>query len=359
MKVFISAGEPSGDMHAALLVKEFKKLNKNMEFIGLGGKKMEEEGVQIIHTFEDISVVGFQEVLGRIKKIRNVMKNLVRASKDVDFAVFVDFPGFNLKLAKYFKINGKKTFYYIIPQVWAWGGFRIKFLKRYIDRALVIFPFEETILKRYGVEVNYVGHPVVDFVLNEREKIERPDSKYVIGLLPGSREDEIRRLLPRMLKIKREIEGRLGGVHFLLSLLQEMEVHEKNLTVYEGKARPIAAASDLVIAASGTAALEVGLMGKPLIVLYALSELSWHLAHRLAKTEYISLINILLGEKVHPEFVQHIHPDEIAELAITMLKDVEVKEKMEKVKKKLFELLGPGGAPRRAASIILDEARKA
>jgi lipid-A-disaccharide synthase len=357
VRIFVSAGEPSGDMHAARLVRELKNLRSDLEFTGLGGRKLMEEGVNLTHTFEDFSIVGFQEAFTKLPIIKRVLRDLVKEARDTKLAILVDYPGFNLKLARHLKNAGIKTVYYIVPQVWAWGKWRVRILKKYIDLALVIFPFEEPFFKEWGINAVYVGHPILDLINEEDSTIERPNSKYVVGLLPGSRRDEIRRLLPKMLQIKRELEKKAKDITFILSLLSDIpdEVEGENLIVHRGEARSIMRVSDLLIAASGTVSLEAGLLGKPIIILYMLSELSWIIAKRLAKVPYISLVNILLNERVIPEFLQHIHPEEISETALKYLEDPETPVKMEKIKRKLENVLGKPGAVRRAAERIINE----
>lgn len=357
LKIFISAGEPSGDMHAARLVRELKKLRNGLGFIGLGGKDLRKEGVHLIHTFEDLSIVGFQEAFTRFPIIKRVLKDLVRGARNTNLAILVDFPGFNLKLAKYLKNAGIKTIYYIVPQVWAWGKWRVKLLKKYTNLTLVIFPFEEPLLKQWGVRALYVGHPILDLLNEENKSIERPPSRYVVGLLPGSRDDEIRRLLPKMLAIKRELEKKLEDVSFILSLVSDTpeRIEEKNLKIIKGEARSIMKVSDLLIAASGTVSLEAGLLGKPIIILYMLSEISWIIAKRVARVPYISLVNILLNERIIPEYLQHIHPEEIGKTALRYLKDPETPSKMNDIKRKLKKVLGEPGAVRRAAEKIIEE----
>ncbi len=359
-KILISAGEPSGDLHASRLVEEIKKILPDTEFTGLGGHRMEKSGVKLLYSIEDLDIVGFQEAILKYRKINEILKNLVRASRDgITHAIFVDYPGFNLKLASKLKPAGIKTFYYIVPQVWAWGRWRVGLLKKYIDKAIVILPFEESFLKNYGIDATYVGHPIVDIVNEDRDEIERENGKVHIALLPGSRKDEIRRLLSRMIEIKRHIEKRIPDSVFLLSLLLD-EVpddlkRESNLKIYHGRARAVIKASDFVIVASGTASLEAGLLGKPMVVLYMLGEISWILANLIARVPYASLVNLLLGKEVVPEVLQHIDPERVANEVVETLKNREKYNKIKRELQKLPGILKGGGAARRAAEIIAKE----
>ena len=359
-KILISAGEPSGDLHAARLVREIKKILPGAEFVGLGGKLMRAEGVRLLYSIEDLDIVGFQEAILKYKRINEILKSMVRTSNDgVTHAIMVDYPGFNLKLAGKIHRLGIKTFYYIVPQVWAWGRWRVGLLKKYIDKAIVILPFEEPFLKMYGINANYVGHPIIDIINEDKDEIERENGKIHIALLPGSRKDEIRRLLPKMLQIKHYIEKKLPETVFLLSYMldeiPEFLKREQNLKIFKGRARGIIRASDFVIVASGTASLEAGLLGKPMVVLYMLSELSWWLANIIARVPYASLVNLLLGREVVPEILQHIDPVRVANWVVETLKDQERYNKIKNELSKLPVILKGGGAARRAAQIISQE----
>ncbi len=361
MRFFISAGEPSGDLHASLLVKALREHLPDARFVGMGGSLMRAEGVQLIHSFEEDAVIGFLEAAFKFRRLKKTMAELVRAAREADVAIMVDYPGFNLKMASYIKSIGIKTVYYIVPQVWAWGGWRVRSLKRFIDLALVILPFEEPFLRRYGIDARFVGHPIVDIVDGDREKVEVEHGKrWTVGLLPGSRPDEIRRLLPKMIRIKEALSRKLDGdVHYLISIMDERfcpnGLAEDDITLLKGMARPIMRSSDLVLLASGTASLEAGLIGVPMIVLYMLSDVSWLLAKLMARVKYASLVNILLNKEAVPEFVQHIHPDEIAELAVTLLKDEDRRNSMLADLQRLRKMLARKDAVRRAAGYIIEK----
>lgn len=362
MRIFISAGEPSGDLHASALVRSLKRLLPDAYFFGMGGSLMRREGVELIHSFEEKSVIGFLEAIFEFKHLHRVMADLVRAARTADIAIMVDYPGFNLKLASHIKRYGVNTVYYIVPQVWAWGGWRIRSLKRYIDLALVILPFEEPLLRRYGIDARFVGHPIVDMVESDNDIVELNHGKrWTVGLLPGSRPDEIRRLLPRMMEIKRQLAEKLNqDVFFLLSLvdnrfLNDELLHEPDIMVLQGRARGIMRASDIVLLASGTASLEAGLIGVPMVVLYMLSDVSWLLAKLMARVEYTSLVNILLNEEVVPEFIQHVHADEIAGLMYDLITNDELRQRMVNRLTELHALLSRRGAAERAAGYIVEK----
>ncbi len=356
--IFLSAGEPSGDLHGARLVRELKVLLPNARFIGLGGPKMASQGVEILIPPGELAIVGFQEVILRLRKIHDMLKLLVRkAASKADLAIFIDYPGFNLQLARYFHRAGKKTVYYIVPQVWAWGTWRAVLLRKYIDKALVILPFEEPFLRNKGVDAEYIGHPLLDIIDEDTDRLEIEKSGPVIAFLPGSRPDEIRRLLPKFLAIRDSLRKKLPGCLFLVSLLHSNGAAEKieapDTLIYKGRARAILRACDYAIVASGTVSLEAGLLEKPMTVLYMLSELSWLLARKLAKVKYASLVNILLGRKVVNEYIQHIDPEKIASEVFNVLNSPEQYNSLQRELSKLRQILGEKGATRKAAERIV------
>jgi len=320
---------------------------------------MQKEGVELIYHINELGIIGFQEALKGIFKLRNLLKKSVDVAKSVDVCIFVDYPGFNLKLSSYTRKAGKINYYYIAPQIWAWWNFRVKFIKKNFDYVFVILPFEQNFYRKYGIRVEYVGSPVLDSVLNANvEKIEVPSGKKVIGLLPGSRYDEVRRLVPRLLQIKKILEENRKDLHFLMSLVPDYKVEEEeNLTILKGAAYEIMNASDFLIVASGTASLEAALFGKPMVVLYALSEFSWIIAKLLARVKYASLVNILAGEEVVPEFIQHIPEREIANLIMKYLDDTELYNKTVSKLIRIKDSL-KSGAARRAALLIKKEVEK-
>ena len=357
--IFLSSGEPSGDIHGARLVRELRKLLPGARFLGLGGPEMANEGVEILIPPEKLAIVGFQEALLHIKQVLDIMKTLVRkAVREADLAVFIDYPGFNLRLARYLHNAGIKTVYYIVPQVWAWGTWRTHLLRKYIDRALVILPFEEDFLRKRGVRAEYVGHPLIDMLSEDSDEVERDGDVPHIAMLPGSRVDEIRRLLPRLINIREEIRRELPGCRFLFSLLHDedlgsqLEAHDTR--IFRGRARGILRASDYAIVASGTVSLEAGLLEKPMSVLYMLSDLSWFLGKRLAKVPYVSLVNILLGREVVREYIQHIDEKKIAREAASLLLDPDLYRKKKEELRQLRQILGAGGATKKAAMRIAE-----
>lgn len=312
MRVFISTGEVSGDKNAAYLVRKLKVFG--WHFYALGGENLRNEGVEIVENPENISVVGFQEAITRLSEINKVKRKVLEYALSSDLIIGVDFPGFNLPLLKYLKRKGKNVVYYISPQVWAWGKWRVRDL-RLFDAVLCILPFEEDFLRSYGVNAFFVGHPAVKENKGGKEiRINPP----VIGFLPGSRKDEVRRLLPRMIKIASFIKKLLPEANFLFSIPFDYAFDLPDTHYVIGRGRDVIRVSDVVVSSSGTATLEAAIEGKPAVVLYMVSELTYWIGRIVLKIPYISLPNIVLKRKVYPEFVQHIKPERVAEKVLEM-----------------------------------------
>lgn len=313
MRVFISTGELSGDKNASYLVRKLKVFG--WEFYALGGENLKKEGVKVVEDPERISVVGLQEALLKLKEINRIKRRVISEAIEADLIVGVDFPGFNLPLLKILKSLGKKVIYYISPQVWAWGKWRVRDLA-IMDGVLCVLPFEEEFLRSYGVRAYFVGHPMAnEGFVSEVIEIDGP----VFGFLPGSRKDEVRRLLPRMIRISQEIKKILPSSKFLFSLPKGYSLNLPNAFFVHGRGRDVIRSSDVVISSSGTATLESALEGKPTIVLYMVSEITYWVGRLILKVPYISLPNIILRRKIFPEFVQHIDPKEVSRLAVEML----------------------------------------
>ncbi len=307
MRVFVSTGERSGDQNAAYVVRRIRERFPDITFVGMGGEGLRSAGVEVIADPSDVAVVGFQEALRKIGKINRLRSLVLREALKSDIFLAVDFPGFNLPVALKLKEYGRRVIYYIAPQVWAWGKWRVRHLAR-LDGVMVVLPFEEPFLRSYGVKAYFVGHPVASV----RGRGAFRGDRFTVGFLPGSREDEVRRLLPRMVRIARQIRAERKDVRFLFSLPDGRDLPLEGAEGVVGMGREVIASSDVLVMASGTATLEAAVEGKPAVVLYALSEVSWWLGRFLVKTRCISLPNIILGERVYPEYVQHIDPRKVA-----------------------------------------------
>ena len=369
-KILIVAGEASGDLHASNLIKELKKINPNPEIFGIGGDRMRQAGVELIFHIDRLSFMGFAEVIKNLKLVRKVFKTMkdVLDNRRPDLVILVDYPGFNLKFAQRVKEKGIRVAYYISPQIWAWGGKRLDKIKKLVDKMIVIFPFEKDIYKNAGVDVEFVGHPLLEVVrphLTEEEFKRRFDIKekeILIGLLPGSRWQEVSKILPIMLDSVLILKSSIRNLKVALGLAPTIEKEKiqallnqtkVEVTIIEGLTYDLMKYSHLLLVTSGTATLESAILGTPLIVLYKTSFLTYSLARSLVKIPHIALVNVVAGKKIVPEFVQyHAKPQLIALEANEILENREryeiVKEELNKVKEKL----GEPQASKKAAEII-------
>lgn len=369
-KILIIAGEASGDLQAAHLVKALKSIDPHIEIFGVGGKKMKDSGVEIVYDIMELAVVGFIEVLKHLGTFKKILVKLLvlLETKRPDAVILVDYPGFNLRFAKYVKEKNIPVIYYISPQIWAWGKERIAEIKKYVDKMIVIFGFEERLYKEVGMKVSFVGHPFLDIVRPEWKKEETIKHLHLrhnstkVALLPGSRAKEVERHLPVMLKACELIRKELPDVEFILSRRKELNKSIYNEIISKARIRPhslenrpyeIMEASDLVILSSGSATLETAIMKRPMVVIYKTSFFTWFLARNMIKVPDIGLVNVVAGKRIVPELVQFkVNGPNIAREALEILKN---KKRQEEIKEDLTtvkEKLGEKGAAERAAHLI-------
>lgn len=319
--VMIIAGEASGDLYGSQLAYELRRKNSQLKLIGMGGKFMEEANVELLVKSQELAIFGFSDVFKNIPKIYRAFKKIKNAilQKRPDAIVLIDYPGFNLRLAKVAKKAMVRVVYYVSPQIWAWHASRIKIIKRYVDHMAVILPFEEKIYQEAKVPVTFVGHPLLDIVktsmsyYDARKKFGLVDAKKIVGLMPGSRISEVEHLLPTMLQAASLIKEGGNDVEFILPLAPSLK--ESDLTQYiESTALRIHIVKDCnydaihicdaVIVASGTATLEIALLGVPMVIIYKVSKLNAFLAKKLVKIPYVGLCNIVLGKMIVKELLQ-------------------------------------------------------
>ena len=370
--VLIVAAEASADQHAAHLVKEIKRLDVAVSFWGLGGDQLAGAGVIISANLVSLAVIGFFEVLKHFWTIRAVYKQLLADidKKKPDIAILVDYPGFNLRLAKELKKRAIPVIYYISPQVWAWGKGRIKTIRNTVSQMIVFFPFEETLYRQHGVPVSFVGHPSLEHAhpvktINEFRSIFSLDSsKRTVGILPGSRQKEVKTLLPIMLKTARLIEQNcFSPVQFLvlaaptistdlitsIANQQNVAVTIVNNMTYDG-----IAASDFCLVCSGTATLETGIIGTPMAILYKVNFLTWLYMRLLIKIPYIGLVNVVAGKKIAEEFIQFdARPSAIASYCTAVLSDTQKLSSLRTDLETMKNALGAKGASHRAAEAVM------
>jgi lipid-A-disaccharide synthase len=376
-KVLIVAGEASGDLHGSNLVREMLRIDPGLSFKGIGGRRMADAGVRILANTSDMAVVGLTEVASRLKLIAANffrLKRMLREEKP-DLVILIDYPDFNLPLAKAARREGLRVFYYISPQVWAWRRGRIDRLKRDVDRMAVILPFEESFYRQAGMEVNFVGHPLLDAVKRKyprKEALTRiglDAGRPVIAILPGSREGEVRRILPAMLSAGKLLRERIPDAQFVLTLADTLDaglIEEYTrassvpVRIVADDAYDAVGASDAAMVASGTATVETALLEVPMIVVYRVSLPTYWVGRMVVRVENIGMVNIIAGKTIAPEFIQDgADPERMADAIYDLLhnrsKHEAVKEELRKIRKKL----GEPGAAGRAAGLAIELLRKA
>jgi lipid-A-disaccharide synthase len=370
-ELLVVAGEASGDLHGARLITELRRRVPDLAAFGLGGDEMRAAGLEAVAHSSEISVVGITEVLKILPRAREVFADLLR---EVDrrrpaLAVLIDFPDFNLRLARELKGRGLEVLYYISPQVWAWRRGRVKTIARLVDRMLVLFPFEVDFYREHGVDVVHVGHPLVDEVPVLPQAWDRDEpaggpsfgGPYRIALLPGSRRSEVESLLPTLLEAVRRlaaelpVEVRIIRAPTIPPELVDEAVELAGLQVEIVAEDRFAAVADshLALCASGTATLEVGLLGTPMIMVYRLASWTYLLAKLMVHLPNVSLVNLVLGRRVVPELIQgEANPRRIAAEAARLLTGAGECGRMREALAEVRGRLGEGGASRRAAAEV-------
>lgn len=363
--VLMVAGEASGDLAGARLLSELTRLAPEVSAFGLGGDEMAGAGLERLAHSSEVAVVGITEVLQVLPRVRQVFRQILREAelRAPAAAILIDFPEFNLRLARKLKARGIPVVYYISPQIWAWRRGRVRTVARYVDRMLVLFPFEAEFYRRHGVEVVHVGHPLVDEVpISLGQAWDRgvpgEGEPYRLVLLPGSRTSEVEALLPAMLGAVRKLAGELP---VFAQVVRAPTVAEGLLRgIVGGSGLPVEvvagnrferiAGAHLALCASGTATLEVGLLGTPMLVAYRLTFLTHLLGRLLVRLPHFSLVNLVLEDGVVPELIQkQTQPGPMAAAAAALLRNPERIAGMRAGLSRLRERLGEGGASLRAA----------
>lgn len=317
-KILIIAGEHSGDRLGADLINACKPQHPNWQFVAMGGQPIKDAGADILVPNDDLAIVGFVEVIKHLKKLRAIFKQIKQFIKDEkpDLVILIDYPGFNLKVAKYAHQMGCKVLYYTSPQIWAWKAGRIKRIKRDVDHMVVLFPFEEAIYQQAGVPVTVVGHPMLKRFekpidqAEARQQLGINKKESVLAILPGSRHSEINRLMPVIIQSCNQLVAAIPELNILIALADTVSQPaiptnlKANITLITKQTDQVVAASDIVICASGTATLEVALAKKPLIIIYKTSLITFALAKCFVKIPYIGLCNIIAKKFVAKELIQ-------------------------------------------------------
>ena len=373
LRLLIVAGEVSGDLQAARLLRALKQRHPAVECFGIGGDALRAEGMEILTDARHMAVMGLTEVLKRIFFFRRVFFNLLDEARKrrPDAVLLVDYPGFNLRFAERAHRMGLKVVYYICPQVWAWNRRRIPHMAQIVDRLISIFPFEPDVFKDTGLKVDYVGHPFYDEALSGLAQ-PPPELPWAgsphLALLPGSRRHEIQRLLPPLLETVRLLQP----IHPQLGILiaapsREIGDWVQSIADRHGglpprtkivcnRTRDVLRTATAALVASGTATLEAGLMGCPTVILYKMSWPTYWLGRRLVHIRHIGMLNIIADRRICPEFLQaEANPDNLFSAIQPLLEDNSVRRAMIAGLNAVREMLGPSGASERAAEVLLDE----
>ncbi|MEE0292589.1 lipid-A-disaccharide synthase [Dialister sp.] len=373
MKIMMSAGEASGDMHAAAVAAELKRIMPDADLFGMGGADMRKSGVRIIYDIENLGIIGVVEVIRHIPfffRLRAFLKKAMVEEKP-DVLVCVDYPGFNMKLAHVAKELGIPVIYYIAPTIWAWNKGRAKNIVRDVEQVASIFPFEAEAYRKAGARVTFVGHPLADTVkpsMSFEEAMDyfhgNPDKKRVL-LMPGSRKNEVAGLLPVMIQAAEKLAEKEECQFFiprastiskemLLSIIGKTSL---SIEITEGHQYDLMQICTACVASSGTATLETALMELPTVLVYKLAPFTWFLANLLVHVKYAGLPNLLLGREVTPELLQdRAQAENIVSILLPWLQDEKARQKNIEEIREVRKALGSGGAVHRVAELIIKTA---
>ena len=373
-RIFVVTGEASGDAHGANLARALRALRPGCELIGVGGHRMAEAGVELVTGLKRLDHMGLpgpSVLRGAYHNYRRLSGVLTTTAFDA--VVFIDHPGLNLRLARVAKAAGQRVVYYIAPQIWAWAPGRITVIQRVVDQMLVILPFEQALYHRAGVPCEFVGHPLLDQVapsynpVELRRRFHLEGDGPVIGLLPGSRESEIRSLLPIMLDAAALIQEQEPSVRFVLAqagsisdalLASHLQGRAMPVTVVKDQASEVMACADTLLVASGTATLQAAIVGTPMVLVYTTAWLTYWIVRFKILVQWIGLVNIVAGRSVVPELIQQeATPDRLTEEALRLLRDPDAARAMREALREVRESLGRPGASHRAAEAILKVCR--
>ncbi len=363
MKLYIIAGEASGDLHGANLIRAIKSLNVSSEVRGFGGDKMAQAGCDVVKHYRELAFMGFWEVL---VNIRAILANLSFCKQDIlqfnpDAVILVDYPGFNLRMAKFLKSKGIKVFYYISPQVWAWKASRVKLIKECVEKMFVILPFEKEFYARWNYKVDFVGHPLLDEIaavkLNDNFRRENNlNEKKIIAILPGSRKQEISRMLPVMAEMARdypEYQFVVAGLSNIREDFYRKFIRHPNVKLVMNQTYDLLHYSYAAMVTSGTATLETALHGVPQVVCYRGNYFSYLIGKSLVKIKFIALVNLVCEKKVVEELIQNDFDNAHLKAALNQLLDGKERERIFSDYALLKEKLGGEGASTKSAELML------
>lgn len=371
-QIMIVAGEASGDLHGGNLVKAMHKIDPEIRFYGVGGRNLKAAGAELTADAAEMAVVGLTEVVSKLGFILKVLAQLKASLKKdrPDLLILIDYPDFNLPLARAAKKHGIKVFYYISPQVWAWRRGRIRKIKEIVDKMAVILPFEAELYKDAGVDAIFVGHPLLDVVgtkYSRKEaliKFDLREGVTTVGILPGSRQSEVTRLLPVMLGAAEIIQEKIKSVQFVLPLADTLDIafvsqmiakYPVAVRLIPNEVYDVIGCTDIAMVASGTATLETALMETPMVIIYKVSAPSYYVGRMVINVDHIGLVNIIAGKEIVPELIQfEASPEKIAAAIIDILTIKGHKEDIRAELKKIRGMLGSHGAAERVARLAYD-----
>ena len=370
----VSCGEASGDLYAGALIAALRRREPGIDVFGLGGERFTAAGGRLIADFHGLSVTGLTEALSVVPRSFATMRRLVAAAKaqQPQALVVIDYPDFNFRLMARVKRLGIPVVYYISPQLWAWRARRIKTMKRVVDRVLPIFPFEEALYQRHGIDVRFVGHPLIDLAKahHDREsylrRLNLDPSRPVLALLPGSRANELQQLGSVLAQAIPLIAAQVPGVQFVIARAPNLHdghfdtfgISGAAIRIADGAADDVLNASDAVVTASGTATVQTALHGKPMVVVYKVSPMTYRLAKRMTLVDTYAMVNLIAGERVVVELIQDAcTPEAVATEAVRVLTDVAYRAQMITSLEEVRRRLGGPGASDRAADAILEITR--
>ena len=373
-RILLVTGEASGDLHGANLAREMKVLRPDVELVGVGGPKMQAAGVTLLPGIERLDMIGLPgpaQLRIAAHNYRAITRFLQHTPLDV--VVFIDHPGMNLRLARRAKRDGHRVVYYIAPQVWAWRPGRMRLIARVVDRMVVILPFEHALFRGAGVVCDFVGHPLLDVVAPSYDRPELKkryglnESAIVLGLLPGSREREVRSLLPILLEATSRLTDLYPGLQPVIAqaasikdgLIEELSAGSRvKSRIVKDEPNEVMAMSDLLLVASGTATLQAAVVGTPMVIVYRTNRLTYWVARAMIRINCIGLVNIVAGRSIVPELIQHdVTPERVAQEASRLLRDQTAAHEMRDALRAVRESLGDPGASKRAATAVLAECR--
>jgi lipid-A-disaccharide synthase len=376
-KILLVAGEVSGDLHGSHLMGAIQRIDPDIRFFGVGGEGLERAGMKLLYHSQSLSVVGITEVLLKLKPILKALRGLKRSldRERPDLVILIDFPDFNLRIAKMAHRRGIPVLYYISPQVWAWRSNRIKLIARLVKKMIVLFSFEVPLYEAAGVDVEWVGHPLLDIVkpaLSKEKAFQQlglDPNRRTVGLLPGSRIREVERLFPPLLGSAHLLQKEIPDLQFIIPLAPGipktmlsswMENISVPVKVVEGFTYDVMNLAELLITASGTATLEGAILGKPMIIIYKVSLPSSWVARAMVRVDHIGLVNLVAEKEIAPELLQkEVNPQRIADEALRILRDPILSRKMTESMGEVRQKLGEPGAAQRAAHIVLSLMKEA